>query len=259
MNFLTHKTSLLEMWFCLRWTWYDCSNLMSRSHRVSWLPFQMLKICHSVHFSCSIMSDSLQPYGLQHARLPCPSPTPRACSNSCSSSRWCHPTISSSVVPFSSCLQSFPASGSLPMSHHLHQAAKVLEFQLQHQSFQWIFRTDYLYNWLVWSPCSSRDSQEYSLESSKASVLWHSAFFMDQLSHPHITTGKTIALTRRTFVSKVMSQIFNMLSRLAIAFLPRSKHLLISCLQSSAVILVPPKIKSVTISIVSPSISVSRR
>ena len=116
MNFLTHKTSLLEMWFCLRWTWYVCSNLMPRPHRVSWLPFQMLKICPSVHFSCSVMSDSLQPYGLQHARLPCPSPTPRTCSNSCSLSRWCHPTISYSVVPFSSCLQSFPASGSLPMS-----------------------------------------------------------------------------------------------------------------------------------------------
>ena len=67
-------------------------------------------------FSCSVVSDSLQPYGLQHARLPCPSPTPRACSNSCLSSQWCHPTISSSVVPFSSCPQSFPESGSFPVS-----------------------------------------------------------------------------------------------------------------------------------------------
>ena len=175
-------------------------------------------------FSGSVIYDSLWPHGLKHDRLPCPSPTPRACSNSCSSSQWCHPTISSSVVPFSSCLQSFPASGSLPMSHHLHQVAKVLEFQLQHQSFQWIFRTDFLYDWLVWSPCSSRDSKSIS-------SIWHSAFFMDQLSHPHMTTGKTIALTRQTFVSKVMCQIFNMLSRLVIAFLPRSKHLLISGLQ----------------------------
>ena len=70
----------------------------------------------SVQFSCSVMSDSLLPHGLQHARLPCPSPTPKFCSNSCPSSRWCHPTISSSVVPFSSCLQSFPASGSFPMT-----------------------------------------------------------------------------------------------------------------------------------------------
>ena len=91
--------------------------------------------------------------------------------------------------------------------------------------------------------------------SSKASVLQCSAFFMVQLSHPYMTTGKTIALTKWTFVGKVMSLLFNMLSRLAITFLPRSKHLLISWLQSpSAVILEPKKIKSVTVSIVSPSI-----
>src|SRR5574341_344520 len=92
--------------------------------------------------------------------------------------------------------------------------------------------------------------------SSKASILWHSAFFTVQLSHPYMTTGKTIALTRRTFASKVTSLPFNMLSRLVITFLPRSKHLLISWLQSpSAVILEPPKIKSDTLSTVSSSIS----
>ena len=91
--------------------------------------------------------------------------------------------------------------------------------------------------------------------SSKASILQCSAFFIIQLSHPYMTTGKTIALTRRTFVGKVMSLLFNMLSRLVIAFLPRSKRLLISWLQSPcAVILEPKKIKSVTVSIVSPSI-----
>ena len=92
--------------------------------------------------------------------------------------------------------------------------------------------------------------------SSKASILWHSAFFIVQLSYPYMTTGKTIALTRRTFVDKVMSLLFNMLSRLVITFLPRSKRLLISWLQSpSAVIWEPSKIKSDTVSIVSPSIS----
>ena len=92
--------------------------------------------------------------------------------------------------------------------------------------------------------------------SSKASVLWHSGFFTVQLSHPYMTTGKTIALTRQTFVGKVMSLLFNMLSRLVITFLPRCKHLLISWLQSpSAVILEPPKIKSDTVSTVSPSIA----
>ena len=92
--------------------------------------------------------------------------------------------------------------------------------------------------------------------SSKASILQRSAFFTVQLSHPYMTTGKSIALTRRTFVGKVMSLLFNMLSSLVITFLPRSKRLLISWLLSpSAVILVPPKIKSLTVSIVSPSIS----
>ena len=91
--------------------------------------------------------------------------------------------------------------------------------------------------------------------SSKASILWRSAFFIVQLSHPYMTTGKTIALTRWTFVGNVMSLLFNMLSRLVITFLPRSKRLLISWLQSpSAVILDPPKIKSSTVSTVSPSI-----
>ena len=91
--------------------------------------------------------------------------------------------------------------------------------------------------------------------NSKASSLQHSAFFIVQLSHPYMTTGKTIALTRQTFVGKVMSLLFNMLSRLVITFLPRSKHLLISWLKSPlGVILEPPKIKSVTVSIVSPSI-----
>ena len=92
--------------------------------------------------------------------------------------------------------------------------------------------------------------------SSKASIPWCSTFFTVQLSHPYMTTGKTIALTRHTFVGKVMSLLFNMLSRLVITFLPRSKHLLISWLQSpSAVILEPKKIKSDTVSTVSPSIS----
>ena len=91
--------------------------------------------------------------------------------------------------------------------------------------------------------------------SSKASILRRSAFLTVQLSHPYMTTGKTIALTRRTFVDKVMSLLFNMLLRLAITFLPRSKHLLISWLQSpSAVILEPRKIKSATVSTVSPTI-----
>ena len=119
------------------------------------------------------MSDSLQPHGLQHARPPCPSPTPGVYSNSCPLNQWCHPTISSSGVPFSSCLQFFPAPGSFQMRSSSHQVAKVLE--LQHKSFQWISRTDFLQDGLVGSPCSPRDSQESSptlqFKSINSSVL----------------------------------------------------------------------------------------
>ena len=113
------------------------------------------------------------------------------------------------------------------------------------------FRMDWLDLLAVWGTLKSLLQHH----SSKVSVLWHSSFFMVQLSHPYMTTGKTIALTRKTFVCKVMSLLFNMLSRLVIAFLPRSKCLLISWLHSpSAVILEPKKIKSLTVSIVSTSI-----
>ena len=114
------------------------------------------------------------------------------------------------------------------------------------------FRMDWLGLFAVWGTLKSFLQHH----SSKASVLWHSAFLIVQLSHPYITAGKTIALTRQTFVGKVMSLLFNMLSGLVVTFLPRRNRLLISWLQSpSAVILEPPKIKSVTICTVSPSIS----
>ena len=180
----------------------------------------------------------------------CTSPTPGVYSNSCLLSQWCHPAISSSGVPFSSRLQSFPASGSFIMVSSSHQVAKVLEFQLQHQSFQWIFRTNFLQDGLVWSLCCPRDCQESSpTPQFKASIFQRSAFYLVQLSHPYMTTGKTRALTRQDFVGKVMSLLFNMLSKLVITFLPRSKRLLISWLQSpSAVILEPRKIESATVS-----------
>ena len=160
------------------------------------------------------------------------------------------PAISSSVVPFSFCLQSFPALGSLPMSQFftsgsptigVSASASVLPVNIQ-----------------AWSPLGgtgwiSLQSKWFSRGFSNTTVQKHqffgSAFFIVQLSHPCMTTGKTIALTRWTFVGKVMSLLFNMLSRLVITFLPRSKCLLISWLQSpSAVILEPPKIKTATVS-----------
>ena len=138
----------------------------------------------------------------------------------------------------------------------LHQVAKILEFQLQHQAFQWIFRTDFFrMDWLDLLAVQGTLKSLLQHHSSKASILRCSAFFMVQLSHPYMTTGKTIALTTWTSVGKVTFLLFNMLSRFVIAFVPRSKRLLISWLRSpSAVILEPKNIKSVTVSIVSPSI-----
>ena len=205
----------------------------------------------SAQFRRSVVSDSLQPHESQHVRLPCPSPTPGVDSNSCPSSRWCSPAISSSGVPFSSCLQSLPASGSFPVSQlftsggqstGVSASASVLPMNTQDWS---------PLGWTGWISLQSKGLLLH--HSSKTSILRHSAFFIVQLSHPYMTTGKTIALTRQTFVGKVMSLLSNMLSRLVITFLPRSKCLFISWLQSpSAVILEPRKIKSAT---VSPSIS----
>ena len=107
-------------------------------------------------FSRSVVSDSLHHHGLQHTRLLCLSPTPRACSNSCPLSQWCHPTISSSVIPFSSFLRSFPASGSFQWVYFLHQVAKVLEFQLQHQSFQWNIQDWFPLGWTGWISFQSK-------------------------------------------------------------------------------------------------------
>ena len=163
------------------------------------------------------MSDSLWPHESQHAWPPCPSPTPRVHSNSRPSSRWCHPAISSSVVPFSSCPQSLPASKSFPMSQLFSwdgQSTGVSALALFLPRFP---RANLLQNALVGSPCTQRTLKSLlQHHSSKASILWHSSFFTVQLSHPYMTTGKTIAVTRGMFIGKVMSLLFNMLSRLVI-------------------------------------------
>ena len=142
------------------------------------------------------------------------------------------------------------------MSRPLQQVVKVLELQLQHQSFQCIFRVDsFRTDWLDLLAVQGTLKSLLQHHSSKASILRHSAFFTVQLSYPYMTTGKTIALTIWTFISKVMSLLFNTLSRSVIALLPRSKHLLILWLQSPfVVILEPKKIKFVTVSTFSPSI-----
>ena len=196
------------------------------------------------------MYNSLWLHGLQHTRFPCPSPSPRVCSNSCPASRWCHPTISSSVIPFSSCLQSFPESGSFPMSQPFTSdgqnsgasiSASVLPMNIQ--------------DWfpLGWTGWISLLSKGLSRVFSNTTVQKHQ-FFGAQLFFytPALTSihyyWKNHGLIRWTFVIKVMSLLFNMLSRLVITFLPQSKCLLISWLHSrSTVILEPKKIKSATV------------
>ena len=183
---------------------------------------------------------------MQNARLPYPLPTPGAWSNSCPSSgdtiQTSHPLSSPSPPAFNLSQH----QGLFQGVNSSHQVAKILELQLQHQYFQGIIRTDFLQDWLVWSPCSPRDPQESSptpqFKSINSLIL---SFLYGPTLNPYKTTGKAIALTRQAFVGKVMSLLFNMLSRFVIAFLPRSKCLLISWLQSpSAVILEAKKIKS---------------
>ena len=176
------------------------------------------------------MSNSLPPHGLQHARPPCLSPTLGVYSNSCPLSWWCHPTISSSVVPFSSRLQSLPASGSFQMSQFFTwggQSIGSFSFSIS-PSNEHLGLISFRMDWLDLLAVQGILKSLLQHHSSKASILRYSAFFIVQLSHPYMTTGKTIALTRRTFVGKVMSLLLNMLSRLVITFLPRSKRLLIS-------------------------------
>ena len=189
------------------------------------------------------MFDSLGPHGLQRARLPCPSPTPGACSNSCPSSRWCHRILCHPLLLLSSIFPSIRAFSN----------ESVLRIRWpKYWSFSFSISPSNEYSGLISfrMDCLGLLSVQWTLKSllqhhsSKASILLCSAFFTVQLSHPYMTTGKTIALTRWTSVGKVMSLLFNMLSGLVVTFLPRSKRLLISWLQSpTAVILDPPKNK----------------
>ena len=150
--------------------------------------------------------DSLWPHGLQHIRLPCPSPTPGACSNSCPSSQWCHPTILSSVDPFSSCLQSFPDQSLFQCISSMHQVAK-------YWSFSFSISPSNKYSGLIsfsieWLDLTVQEAVKSLLQyhSSKASILRHSAFFMVQLSHPYFYIFEYIALIRY-MIWKLVSSI----------------------------------------------------
>ena len=200
------------------------------------------------------MSNSLRPHGLWHARLPCPSLSPRVCSNSCPLSRWCHPTISSSVVPFSSCLQSFPASGSFPMSQVFTSGGQNIGASTSTSVLPMNIQSWFPLGWTGWISLQSK----WLSRVFASTTVWRHQFFstqtfyIGQLSHLYMTTRKTIALTIWTFVGKVMSLHYNILSRFVMAFL-QGASILISCQKSPfTVILEPKKIKSVTVSIVFP-------
>ena len=170
-------------------------------------------------FSCSVVSDSLRPHGLRYAKPPCPSPASGVYSNLRPLSRWCHPTISSSVIPLS-CLQSCPALGSFQVSQFFTRWPEYWSFSFN------ISPSMNIQDWWWTGLIALQSKGLKSLlqhHSSKASILRCSAFLMVRLSHPYKTTGKSIALARWTLVGKVMSLLFYMLSRLVIAFLPRSK------------------------------------
>ena len=162
------------------------------------------------------MSNSLQPHGLQHARPPSPSPTPGVYSNSCPLCKWCHPAISSSVVPFCSCLQSFPASGSFKISQFFVSGGQSIGISASASSpsNEYSGLISFRIDWLDLLAVQETLKSLLQHHSSKASILWRSALFIVQFSHPYMTIGKTIALTRRTFVGKVMPLLFNMLSKL---------------------------------------------
>ena len=181
-------------------------------------------------FSHSVVSDSLWPHGLQYARLPCPSPTPRAYSNSCPLSRWCHPTISSLCCPL-------PLLPSIFPSIRIFSSESVLHIRWpKYWSFSIFASNEYSglislrIDWFGLLAVQGTLKSLLQHHSSKALILRCSAFFIVQLSHPYLTTGKTIALIRQTFIGKVISLLLNRLSRLVITFLPRSKYLLISWL-----------------------------
>ena len=209
------------------------------------------------------MYNSLWLHEVQHARLPCPSPTPRASSDSRPSSQWCHPTISSGweVIPFCHPLLLLPTI--FPRIRVFSNESVIRIRWPKYWSFRFSISPSNEYSGLIsfridWFDLLAVQGTLKSLlqhHNSKASNLWHSIFIMVQFAHPYRTPGKTIALTRWTFIGKVMCLPFKMLSKLVIAFLPRSKRLLFSWLQSpSAAILEPKKIKPVTVYIVFPSI-----
>ena len=202
-----------------------------------------------------VMANSSWHHALQHARLPCPKLSSKVCLNSCPLNQWCRPTISSSVTPFSSCPQSFPTSGSFLISRSSIRGPTYLSFSFSiSPSNEYSGLISFTIDWFDLFATQGTLKSLLQHHSSKASILQCSVFFMVQLSDLCVTTGETIALTVRnwwTFVGKVMSAFSY--TKFVLAFLPKSKGLLISWQQSlSAGILEPKKIKYATIFTFSP-------
>ena len=152
-----------------------------------------------IKFSCLVTSDPLQPHGLQHVRPPCPSPTPRACSNSCPSSQRWHPTILSSVIPFY-CFQSFPASGYFPIGQSSTLGGQYIGVSTSTSALQMNIQDWFPLGLTSLISLQSKElSKVFSNTTVETSILQHSDIFMFQLSHPYMTTGKTIALARQIF------------------------------------------------------------
>ena len=233
-RYLTSRDTLSQNW-CIR----ECACVQSALH-------PLFTYSHTSHpyrvfssVSASVVSDSLRPHGLQHARPRCPSPTPGTCSNSYPSSQWCHPAISSSVVLFSSCLQSFPASESFPMSQFFTSGGQSIGTSASALVLPGNIQDYFPLGWTGW----------ISLQSKGLSRVFYNITVQKHSSVLGFVYGPT--LTYMDLCQQSNLSAFNMLSRFVIAFLPRSKHHLITWLQSpSAVILEPKKIKSRTVTIV---------
>ena len=192
-------------------------------------------------FSCLVVSESLPPHGLQHARLPCPSLSSGVCSNSCPFSQWCHPTISSVLPPSSIAFSLSQHQGLFQWIAFSHQVTKYWSFNFSISSsneYSWLisFRID----WFDLHNVQGTLKSPLQNHSSQAWILQCSAFFMVQLSYPYMTTGKTIALTIQTFVGKVISLCFNMPSRF-VRLLFQGTSVLISWLQSPSAVILEPK------------------
>ena len=218
------------------WAWSICMRggytRLGKSQAVFISLMMGQELCLNVQFSRSVGSDSLQPHGCSMPGFPVHQQLPELAQTHIHQ-------VSDAIQP--SHLLSSPSPPAFNLSQHQglfqwvrssYQVAKVLEFQFQHQSFQWIFRNDFLLDGLA-DILAIQGTLRSLLQhhSSEASVLCWSAFFIVQLSHPYMTTGKTIALTRWTIFGKLMSLLFSMQSRFVTAFLPWSKRLLISWLQ----------------------------